>query len=112
MTAGVLARNVCGWGLILFITAGPVRSARQDEAQTLFGKFHGTENAHGAPQAESNDGVRTVPIVRLAGANGHDSVGGLMPLPLWPSPGTLRTPAPAKSPHSLGDVRRPARLRR
>jgi hypothetical protein len=24
------------------------------------------------------------PPVRLAGANGHDSVGGLMPLPLWP----------------------------
>jgi hypothetical protein len=31
---------------------------------------------------------------RLAGANGHDSVGGLMPLPLWPS---LRTPVTAKS---------------
>jgi hypothetical protein len=31
-------------------------------------------------------------LVRLAGANGHDSVGGLMPLPLWPS---LRTPVSA-----------------
>jgi hypothetical protein len=36
--------------------------------------------------------------VRLAGANGHDSVGGLMPLPLWPR-GAVRaqeaTPAPS-----------------
>ena len=37
------------------------------------------------------------PIV-LAGSNGHDSVGGLMPLPLWPQLGvhTQRT-APARS---------------
>jgi hypothetical protein len=38
------------------------------------------------------------PPVRLAGANGHDSVGGLMPLPLWPR-GAARaqeaTPAPS-----------------
>ena len=34
----------------------------------------------------------------LAGANGHDTVGGLMPLPLWPS-GTLHAQqaAPAKA---------------
>jgi hypothetical protein len=47
-----------------------------------------------------------------AAANGHDSVGGLMPLPLWPSTGASRMPAPAKSAHALAGVRHPGRLRR
>jgi hypothetical protein len=47
-----------------------------------------------------------------AAANGHDSVGGLMPLPLWPSPTVVRMPAPAKSARTLGGARHPGRLRR
>jgi len=40
--------------------------------------------------AGSKPGNRATPEspLMLAGANGHDTVGGLMPLPLWPS-GTL-----------------------
>jgi hypothetical protein len=44
------------------------------------------------------DAAGSQPPVRLAGVNGHDSVGGLMPLPLWPR-GAARaqeaTPAPS-----------------
>jgi hypothetical protein len=47
-----------------------------------------------------------------AAANGHDSVGGLMPLPLWPSPAASRMPAPAKSARTSWAVRHPGRLRR
>jgi hypothetical protein len=36
--------------------------------------------------------------IRLAGASGHDSVGGLMPLPLWPGRGVhAQDVAPARS---------------
>jgi hypothetical protein len=35
--------------------------------------------------------------IMLAGANGHDTVGGLMPLPLWPSVSTTPGGAPSKS---------------
>jgi hypothetical protein len=47
-----------------------------------------------------------------AAANGHDSVGGLMPLPLWPSPPVWRMPAPAKTARTVAGVRHPGRLRR
>src|SRR5271169_2069306 len=37
------------------------------------------------------------PALILAGGNGHDTVGGLMPLPLWP-PAALGVRGPATSP--------------
>jgi hypothetical protein len=40
------------------------------------------------PMAGSKPGIPQQSPVMLAGANGHDTVGGLMPLPLWP-PSTL-----------------------
>jgi hypothetical protein len=36
------------------------------------------------------------PII-LVGANGHDTVGGLMPLPLWPPAAVAQGTVPAKS---------------
>jgi hypothetical protein len=35
--------------------------------------------------------------IMLVGANGHDTVGGLMPLPLWPSVATTPGAMPSKS---------------
>jgi hypothetical protein len=94
MTAGALANFIFGAGLMVFIASGPTRAATNDEVGALFARRIAVENSgERAPKA---------PLVRLAGANGHDSVGGLMPLPLWPS---LRTPLPAKSAHTRGGVR-------
>jgi hypothetical protein len=101
MTTRALANYIFGAGLMLFVAAGPTRAATKDEVSALFARLIAVENSgERAPEA---------PLVRLAGANGHDSVGGLMPLPLWPS---LRTPAPAKPDRTLGVARHLGRLRR
>ena len=57
---------------------------------SLFAAIVATSARGGSNDALSGskavDGAgRDAPVI-LAGANGHDSVGGLMPLPLWPSP--------------------------
>jgi hypothetical protein len=75
------------------------RAATDDSAKAPFERIIAAESAHGAIQAESGGRRPNTSLVRLAGANGHDSVGGLMPLPLWPS---LRTPVPAKSGRTRG----------
>jgi hypothetical protein len=41
-----------------------------------------SEAALSAPGGNAGPGRQ--PAIRLAAAGGHDSVGGLMPLPLWP----------------------------
>jgi hypothetical protein len=41
-----------------------------------------SEAALSAPHGSEGPGHQ--PAIRLAAAGGHDSVGGLMPLPLWP----------------------------
>jgi hypothetical protein len=106
------SKSIFAAGLMLFVAAGPTRAVTADELKALFGRFVAAENAHGALQAESGDGAPSASIVRVAGANGHDSVGGLMPLPLWPSLATMRPPALAKSARTLGGVRHWGRLRR
>ena len=54
------------------------------------------EDAPAGPKSGRGAG-REAPV-RLAGANGHDTVGGLMPLPLWPSPAVrAQEVVPAKS---------------
>jgi hypothetical protein len=47
--------------------------------------------------SSAGDRVRQELPIMLAGANGHDTVGGLMPLPLWPSVATTPGAMPAKS---------------
>jgi hypothetical protein len=67
----------------------------------LFAVTLGTD-AFGGPNEAVLAGSKTDVRVRqespivLAGANGHDSVGGLIPLPLWPSAIGARE-VPAKS---------------
>jgi hypothetical protein len=68
----------------------------------LFAASAGT-SAFGGPTGDVLGGSSAVDRVRqelpmmLAGANGHDTVGGLMPLPLWPSVATTHGAAPSKS---------------
>jgi hypothetical protein len=49
--------------------------------------------------SKAGEGVGQESPMILAGANGHDSVGGLMPLPLWPSivPGRGKAFAPVNT---------------
>ncbi len=49
--------------------------------------------AHAAPSSMNEVSNPPPPAVLLAAAGGHDSVGSLMPLPLWP-PYTPRAYAP------------------
>jgi hypothetical protein len=51
-----------------------------------------SSTAQSASGAETSDNAQPESPIRLAGANGHDSVGGLMPLPLWPPLVTTRGP--------------------
>jgi hypothetical protein len=51
--------------------------------------------SHGGSKASER--VERQPALILAGANGHDTVGGLMPLPLWPSVAVAQGTVPAKS---------------
>jgi hypothetical protein len=110
MTATAVANGIFTLGLMLFVAASPVRAAKENAVTARFGKYIAAESPYGAVQADRGRGAPEAPVGRLAGANGHDTVGGLMPLPLWPSTGTLRTPGPAKSARLF--VRHPARLRR
>jgi hypothetical protein len=47
----------------------------------------GIPNEAALADAKAVAGAEQVSPIRLAGASGHDSVGGLMPLPLWPGRG-------------------------
>lgn len=66
----------------------------------IFAATIGT-SAFGGPNEDvligSKAGVGRESPILLAGANGHDSVGGLMPLPLWPSVAVAHGAVPAKS---------------
>ncbi len=55
-------------------------------------------NRDGLAGSWTNDHTELAPPVMLAGSNGHDTVGGLMPLPLWPSlPVHAQGTVPARS---------------
>lgn len=58
----------------------------------------GATNENPTTGSKSGDRAAQESPLMLAGANGHDTVGGLMPLPLWPS-GALHAQegAPAKA---------------
>jgi hypothetical protein len=67
-------------------------------AATVSANAFGKPNDAALTGTTADNPAGSQPPVRLAGANGHDSVGGLMPLPLWPR-GAVRaqeaTPAPS-----------------
>jgi hypothetical protein len=44
----------------------------------------GSPNEDALAGANTGAGAEQASPIMLVGANGHDSVGGLMPLPLWP----------------------------
>jgi hypothetical protein len=52
-------------------------------AATMGTSAFGSTNDAALTDGTGGDAAGSLPV-RLAGANGHDSVGGLMPLPLWP----------------------------
>ena len=54
-------------------------------AATVATGARGGSNEDAPAGPKSGGGVAREAPVLLAGANGHDTVGGLMPLPLWPS---------------------------
>jgi hypothetical protein len=64
--------------------------------------------AHAAPSPMNKLSNLQPPADLLAAADGHDSVGGLMPLPLWPSytPRTYAARAYAPAPQIWGHKNR------
>ena len=67
------------------------------------GDYVGTEETLGPGGGDEGDAsavkldVGGEVSVRLAGTNGHDTVGGLMPLPLWPTVALAQGATSAKS---------------
>jgi hypothetical protein len=53
-------------------------------AATVGTSAFGSANNAALSGTMSSDAAGSQPPMRFAGANGHDSVGGLTPLPLWP----------------------------
>jgi hypothetical protein len=79
-------------------------------AATMGASAFGSTNDAALTDGMGGDAAGSPPV-RLAGANGHDSVGGLVPLPLWPR-GAVRaqeaTAAPSwrRGPRRCCDVMR------
>jgi hypothetical protein len=65
-------------------------------AATLEASAFAGPNRDGLAGSRTHDPTELASPVMLAGANGHDTVGGLMPLPLWPSQ-PVHAQAPARS---------------